>query len=183
MSQLSGIVITGSGSAVPAACLDNAALSQIVETSDEWIADRTGIHQRHLATPEETLCSLAAQAARHALEMAGLAAADLDLIILATSTADDLFGSASKIQAEIGAVKAVAFDLTAACSGFVFGLVTAASVHPHRHLPKRAADWRRYPLALDRLERPPHLRFVWRRSRGNCHAGCRARPTRSASGL
>ncbi|MBW4466930.1 MAG: beta-ketoacyl-ACP synthase 3 [Pegethrix bostrychoides GSE-TBD4-15B] len=126
MPQLSGLAIIGSGSAVPPAYLDNAGLSQLVDTSDEWISTRTGIRQRHLAAPEESLCSLAAEAARRALEMAALNAIDLDLIILATSTADDLFGSASKIQAEIGATKAVAFDLTAACSGFVFGMVTAA---------------------------------------------------------
>ncbi len=125
MSQ-SGLAIIGSGAAVPAAHLDNAGLSQLVDTSDDWISARTGIKQRHLASPAESLTGLAAEAARRALEMAGLPAAELDLIILATSTADDLFGSASKIQAEIGATKAVAFDLTAACSGFVFGMVTAA---------------------------------------------------------
>jgi 3-oxoacyl-[acyl-carrier-protein] synthase III len=126
MSHLSGIAITGSGSAVPSSSLDNAGISQLVDTSDDWIASRTGIRQRHLARPDESLGSIAAQAARHALEMANLAAADLDLIVLATSTPDDLFGTATQIQAELDAVKAVAFDLTAACSGFVFGLVTAA---------------------------------------------------------
>lgn len=128
MSQQSGIgiAITGSGSAVPAALLDNEGMSQLVETSDEWIASRTGIRERRLANPDESLRTIAAQAARNALEMAGLTPMDVDLIILATSTADDLFGSASQIQAEIGALKAVAFDLTAACSGFIFGMVTAA---------------------------------------------------------
>ncbi|HEY9665021.1 MAG TPA: beta-ketoacyl-ACP synthase III, partial [Allocoleopsis sp.] len=121
-----GIAITGSGSAVPSVCLDNSALSQLVETSDEWISTRTGIRQRHLAASEESLRGIAAQAAQNALEMAGLTPMDVDLIILATSTADDLFGSASQIQAALGATKAFAFDLTAACSGFVFGLVTAA---------------------------------------------------------
>lgn len=121
-----GIAITGSGSAVPSVCLDNDALSQLVETSDEWISTRTGIRQRHLAASEESLRGIAAQAAQNALEMAGLTPMDVDLIILATSTADDLFGSASQIQAALGATKAFAFDLTAACSGFVFGLVTAA---------------------------------------------------------
>lgn len=121
-----GIAITGSGSAVPSVSLDNDGLSQVVETSDDWIASRTGIRQRHLATPDVSVCTIATQAAEAAISMAGIAATDLDLIILATSTADDLFGTASKIQAQLGAVKAVAFDLTAACSGFVFGLVTAA---------------------------------------------------------
>jgi len=126
MPQLSGLAITGSGSAAPSRLLDNNELSQFVETSDDWIASRTGIRRRHLSTPTELLRLLAAQAGQKALEMAGLAATDLDLIILATSTPDDLFGTAALVQAELGATKAVAFDLTAACSGFVFGLVTAA---------------------------------------------------------
>ncbi|MBW4472386.1 MAG: ketoacyl-ACP synthase III [Stenomitos rutilans HA7619-LM2] len=121
-----GIALTGSGSAAPLAALDNETLSQLVETSDEWIASRTGIRQRRLATPTETVTTIATQAARGAIAMADLSPMDLDLIILATSTADDLFGSANQIQRELGAQKAVAFDLTAACSGFVFGLVTAA---------------------------------------------------------
>ncbi|MBD2022304.1 beta-ketoacyl-ACP synthase 3 [Leptolyngbya sp. FACHB-36] len=121
-----GIAVTGSGSAVPIHSLDNDKLSQIVDTSDEWIAARTGIRSRRLATPEESLTTIASQAAQGAIAMAGLTPMDVDLIILATSTADDLFGSACQIQAELGAQKAVAFDLTAACSGFVFGLVTAA---------------------------------------------------------
>jgi 3-oxoacyl-[acyl-carrier-protein] synthase-3 len=125
MLHQSGIAITGSGSAVPAAFLTNDGVGRVVETSDEWISSRTGIRQRHLATPTESIRTIAAGAARKALEMAALSPIDLDLIILATSTADDLFGSASQIQAELGAIKAVAFDLTAACSGFVFGMVTA----------------------------------------------------------
>lgn len=126
MSQKVGVVITGSGSATPATVLDNQGLSQLVETSDEWIRTRTGIRQRRLATNSESLCGLATQAARSAIAMAGITPAEIDLIILATSTPDDLFGSACQIQAQLGASQAVAFDMTAACSGFVFGLVTAA---------------------------------------------------------
>ena len=121
-----GIAITGCGSATPSVALSNTDLGQIVDTSDEWIAARTGIRHRRLADPTSSLVQLATPAAQAAIAHAGIAATDLDLIILATSTADDLFGSASKLQAEIGASRAVAFDLTAACSGFVFGLVTAA---------------------------------------------------------
>ncbi len=121
-----GVAITGSGSAAPLTALDNEGLSKLVETSDEWIASRTGIRQRRLATPAESVTTIATQAAQGAIAMAGLLPMDIDMIILATSTADDLFGSATQIQAELGAQKAVAFDLTAACSGFVFGLVTAA---------------------------------------------------------
>jgi 3-oxoacyl-[acyl-carrier-protein] synthase-3 len=128
MMQLTktGIAIVGSGSAVPSAVLDNDALSRVVETSDDWISSRTGIRQRRLATAQDSLRAIATQAAQNALDMAGVAAAEVDLILLATSTPDDLFGSAGQIQAELGATKAVAFDLTAACSGFIFGIVTAA---------------------------------------------------------
>ncbi len=101
-------------------------MSQIVDTNDEWISTRTGICSRKLAQPDETLSSLASKAATQALEMANVRAEDIDLIILATSTPDDLFGSACEVQAQIGATHAVAFDLTAACSGFIFGLVNAA---------------------------------------------------------
>lgn len=127
MHQLGiGIAITGSGSAAPPVVLDNAGMSQIVETSDEWISSRTGIQRRHLADAQGSLTEIATQAARAAIAMSGITPVDLDLIVLATSTSDDLFGSASKIQAELGAIKAAAFDITAACSGFIFGMVTAA---------------------------------------------------------
>ncbi|WP_414575088.1 beta-ketoacyl-ACP synthase 3 [Anabaena sp. CCY 9402-a] len=121
-----GIAITGSGSAVPATSLHNQELTQLVETSDEWITTRTGIRQRRLANSTDSLSSLATAASIQAIASAGITPGDLDLILLATSTPDDLFGSACKVQAELGATQAVAFDLTAACSGFVFGLVTAA---------------------------------------------------------
>ncbi len=123
---ITGIAITGCGSATPSVLLDNDGLSERVETSDEWITSRTGIQQRRLADPNTSLSTLATSAAQNAIAMAQLDPADIDLIILATSTADDLFGSASLIQAQLGATKAVAFDMTAACSGFVFGLVTAS---------------------------------------------------------
>jgi 3-oxoacyl-[acyl-carrier-protein] synthase-3 len=106
--------------------LDNQGLSQLVETSDEWIRTRTGIGARRLAKASESLSTIATSAGRNAIAMAGITPVEIDLIILATSTPDDLFGSACRIQAELGAINAVAFDMTAACSGFVFGLVTAA---------------------------------------------------------
>ncbi|MFQ3629315.1 MAG: beta-ketoacyl-ACP synthase III [Cyanobacteriota bacterium] len=121
-----GVAITGSGSSVPERYLDNDALSRVVDTSDEWIASRTGIRQRRLADAAGSLRAIATQAAQDALDMAGVSASEIDLIVLATSTPDDLFGSASQIQHDLGATQATAFDLTAACSGFVFGLVTAA---------------------------------------------------------
>ncbi|MEM9768887.1 MAG: beta-ketoacyl-ACP synthase III [Cyanobacteria bacterium P01_D01_bin.71] len=121
-----GVSLVGSGSARLSTVLSNDDLSQMVETSDEWIATRTGIRQRYVATAQESLSGLAASAGTAALEMSGLTPDKVDLIILATSTPDDLFGSAAQVQAELGASRAVAFDLTAACSGFLFALITAA---------------------------------------------------------
>jgi len=121
-----GITITGSGSAAPSTCLTNQDLTQIVETSDDWITTRTGIKQRRVAGAGESLVDFGSQAARQALDMAEVDPQEIDLVILATSTPDDLFGSAVSLQTAIGASNAVAFDLTAACSGFVFGLVNAA---------------------------------------------------------
>ena len=121
-----GVAFIGSGSAQLEAVLTNDQLAQVVDTSDEWIATRTGIRQRHIASAGDSIRSLAGEAVVNAIAQANLAPIDIDLIILATSTPDDLFGSACQIQAEVGATRAVAFDITAACSGFVFALVTAA---------------------------------------------------------
>ncbi|MGK7886797.1 MAG: beta-ketoacyl-ACP synthase III [Crocosphaera sp.] len=121
-----GVSIIGCGSAAPKQVMTNDDLSLLVETSDEWIRTRTGIRKRHLANTDLSLSELSAEAATQAIAMAQLTPGDIDLIILATSTADDLFGSAAKVQALLQADKAVAFDLTAACSGFVFGLITAS---------------------------------------------------------
>ena len=127
MNQLGlGIAITGSGSATPEVALDNHQLERMVETSDEWITARTGIRERHIVDAQGCLSAIASTAAQKAIAMAGIAPTDLDLIILATSTPDDLFGTATQIQHLIGAPQAVAFDMTAACSGFVFGMVTAS---------------------------------------------------------
>ncbi len=127
MEQITkGVVIVGSGAAIPSQVIDNHELSEMVDTSDDWITSRTGIKKRHLASPEDSLAQLSAQAGLLAIANSGLTPSDIDLIILATSTPDDLFGSASKVQYLMGATQAVAFDLTAACSGFVFALVTAS---------------------------------------------------------
>ena len=127
MNQLgAGIAVTGSGSATPEVTLDNNQLERMVETSDEWISTRTGIRERRIADAQGKLSTIATTAAQKAIAMAGIEATDLDLILLATSTPDDLFGTACKIQHLLGAPQAVAFDMTAACSGFVFGMVTAA---------------------------------------------------------
>ncbi|MYZ43151.1 beta-ketoacyl-ACP synthase III [Schauerella aestuarii] len=126
-------VIAGSGSFLPERVVSNDALAaelaeRGIETSDQWIVERTGIRQRHLAERGVTTSALATQAARHALEDAGVTAADVDLIIVATSTPDFVFPStACLVQAEIGAKGAAAFDVQAVCSGFVYALTTADS--------------------------------------------------------
>lgn len=120
------MVLRGCGSATPSRSISNQELGQRVETSDEWIRSRTGIGARHVVGENESLGELCGQASERALAMSGWDAKSLDLILLATSTPDDLFGSAPRLQARIGAVNAVAFDITAACSGFLFALVTAS---------------------------------------------------------
>lgn len=122
-----GCKLVGCGSSVPEAVLSNKDLEQLVETDDDWIASRTGIRRRHILGKHETLSDHAARASQQALDMAGIHAEDVDLIILATSSPDDLFGSACRVQSILGAKNATAFDLTAACSGFVIGLISAAS--------------------------------------------------------
>ncbi|KAJ9521733.1 hypothetical protein QJQ45_015349 [Haematococcus lacustris] len=118
--------ITGVGSAAPATVLTNTDLQRFVDTNNEWIESRTGIQRRHVLGAGESLGQLACQASAAALEMSGVQASDLDLILFATSSPDDLFGGACQVQAALGATRACAFDLTAACSGFVLGLVTAS---------------------------------------------------------
>jgi len=119
-------VILGVGSHLPARVLSNAELSKRVDTSDEWIVERTGIRQRHIADENEKTSDLAIAAAKRALEAAGREATDIDLIILATTTPDLTFpATAARVQAAIGAGPGVAFDLQAVCSGFVFALATA----------------------------------------------------------
>ena len=122
-SQLHGCAITGVGSYVPERVLTNADLEQLVDTSDEWITSRTGIRQRRMAGKGEHTSTMAVNAARHALDRAGLAPADLDLIIVATITPDMPFpATACLVQEKLGAHNAAAFDMEAACSGFVYGL-------------------------------------------------------------
>lgn len=114
--------IIGTGSCLPEKIVTNDFLSTIVDTSDEWISSRTGIRQRHIAV-EETTASMSTEAGRRALESAGVKAEELDLIIVATCTPDTLVpNTACLVQSELGAVNAVAFDISAACSGFVFAL-------------------------------------------------------------
>ncbi|RCL02082.1 MAG: 3-oxoacyl-[acyl-carrier-protein] synthase III [Candidatus Tokpelaia sp. JSC189] len=118
--------ICGIGIALPERVVKNAELEKIVKTSDEWIVQRTGIRQRYVAGEGETTVSLGAQAARNALDSAGLSIKDIDCIILATSTADHTFpASATEIQKILGMTLGFAFDIQAVCSGFIFALATA----------------------------------------------------------
>jgi 3-oxoacyl-[acyl-carrier-protein] synthase III len=118
--------IKGTGSALPARRVSNAELAEQVDTSDSWIVERTGIRFRHLAAEGETTASLATEAARKALEAAGIAAQQVDLIILATATPDQTFpASATKVQAALGIADCIAFDVAAVCSGFLYALTVA----------------------------------------------------------
>jgi 3-oxoacyl-[acyl-carrier-protein] synthase-3 len=118
--------ISGVGSYVPSKILTNAELEKMVDTTDEWIMSRTGIKERRLAAKNEFTSDLAAHAAQRALQMAGVPAAQVDLIIVATITPDMPFPStACLVQHKIGAHRAAAFDLEAACSGFIYGLEIA----------------------------------------------------------
>jgi 3-oxoacyl-[acyl-carrier-protein] synthase III len=118
-------VVLGCGSYLPSRILGNAELSRMVDTSDEWIVQRTGIRQRHIAGEGETTVDMALKAARAALAATGIDAQSVDLIVLATSTPDNTFpATAVSVQAGLGITRGAAFDLQAVCSGFVFGLAT-----------------------------------------------------------
>jgi len=119
-------VVLGCGSYLPSRVVTNAELAKTVDTTDEWIAQRTGIRERHIAAPGEYTSDLALHAARAALADAGVDAQSIDLIVLATSTADHSFpATAVQVQAALGISHGAAFDLQAVCSGFVYGLATA----------------------------------------------------------
>jgi 3-oxoacyl-[acyl-carrier-protein] synthase III len=118
--------VIGCGAYLPARVLTNAELAERVSTSDEWIAQRTGIRQRHVAADGELTSDLARNAAQAALGKAGIGAADIDLIVLATSTPDETFpATATRVQAQLGMTRGAAFDVQAVCSGFVFALAVA----------------------------------------------------------
>ena len=122
-------VLRGTGSALPERAVSNAELAERVDTSDEWIVERTGIRNRHIAADHETTGSLATDAARKALEAAGMEGREIDLIVLATATPDQTFpATATKVQQAIGCNGGIAFDVAAVCSGFLYALATADSM-------------------------------------------------------
>lgn len=131
-------VVTGVGSYLPKRILTNYELAKTVDTSDEWITQRTGIRQRHIAADDEVTSDLAVNAAKEAMTAAGITVADIDLIIVATTTPDMTFpATATLVQQKLGMHHGVAFDLQAVCSGFVFGVATADS-YIKNGLAKRA---------------------------------------------
>nr|WP_322597132.1 beta-ketoacyl-ACP synthase III [Sphingomicrobium astaxanthinifaciens] len=122
-------VVKGSGSALPRRCVSNHELAETVDTSDEWIIERTGIRQRYIADDTETTASLATDAARRALEAAGVEASGVDIIVLATATPDETFpATATKVQAALGIEDCVAFDVAAVCTGFLYAISVADSL-------------------------------------------------------
>ena len=122
-------VVAGTGSALPKRRVDNAELAETVDTSDQWIVERTGIRSRYIAGEGETTASLATEAARRALEDAGIPATEIDLIVLATATPDQTFpSSATKVQAALGINDCVAFDVHAVCTGFLYAVSVADSM-------------------------------------------------------
>ncbi|MCD6193527.1 MAG: ketoacyl-ACP synthase III [Candidatus Aminicenantes bacterium] len=124
--KIKRIKIVGTGFYVPDKILTNQDLEKMVDTSDEWIVTRTGIRERHIASEEQATSDLAAEAARRALQDAGLTAEEVDLILVATSTPDTIFPStACRVQHSLGADHVPAFDLSAGCTGFLYGMIVA----------------------------------------------------------
>lgn len=122
-------ILAGTGSALPRTRVSNAELAERVDTSDEWIVERTGIRFRHIAEPDETTATLGADAAKQALAAAGLQPADIGLIIVATATPDNTFpASATKVQALLDVPDCIAFDVAAVCSGFLYAVSVADSM-------------------------------------------------------
>lgn len=122
-------VVQGCGSYLPARLVTNANLATQMDTSDEWIQQRTGIRQRYIAADGELTSHLALKASQRALDHAGLKASDLDLIVLATATPDETFpATATRVQAELGMTRGAAFDVQAVCAGFVYALSVADSM-------------------------------------------------------
>ena len=160
-------VVKGLGAYLPERVVTNSELARTVDTSDEWIVERTGIHQRHVAADGEFTSDLAIRASDKALADAGVAPSEVDLIVLATSTPDDTFpATATKVQAGLGITRGAAFDLQAVCSGFVYAVAVADNFikagQADTALVVGAEDF----LSDIGLARSEHLRAI--RRRGGC---------------
>ncbi|MBT5860734.1 MAG: 3-oxoacyl-ACP synthase, partial [Alphaproteobacteria bacterium] len=119
-------ILAGFGGYLPERVMTNDDLAKIVDTSDEWIVERTGIRQRHIAADDQVTSDLAFEAAKAALTDAGADAAEVDMIVLATATPDETFpATATKVQHQLGMTRGAAFDVQAVCTGFIFALATA----------------------------------------------------------
>ena len=158
--------ITGTGSFAPKKIITNQDLEKLVDTSDEWITERTGIKERRIAEKGQTTSDLAYEAGKKALKAAGIGAQDLDLILVATMTPDTILPSMGCVlQEKLGAKKAAAFDISAACSGFIYGMSVAdafiKSGDIQEHPPRRG----RGPVAVHRLGGPDDLHPLRRRGR------------------
>ncbi len=150
--------ITGTGGYLPEKVLTNADLEQLIETTADWIVERTGVEERHIAAPGETTCDLAEHASRRALDAAGLEPRDIDLIILGTTTPDHVFPSvASQLQHRLGCYGGPAFDVQAVCTGL--------PLHSHWRSPAGAGGRGGYLHPDHRLAGSRHLYPVWRRGR------------------
>lgn len=126
MSSITRSRIIGTGAYLPSRVMGNPEMAALVDTSDEWIVERTGIRQRHIAAEGEMTSDLATAAAKEALLAAGLAASDIDLVIVATATPDQTFpAAATRVQSKLGMTRGVAFDVAAVCSGYLYALTVA----------------------------------------------------------
>lgn len=169
LSSLTGIYknsmhskILGTGSYLPSSVRTNADLEQMVETSDEWIVERTGIRERRIAGADETVATLSYQAALRALEAAGLTAADLDMIVLATTSAENAFPAAAcELQGLLGVPSIPAFDVAAACAGFTYALSIADQFRQIGRRPPCAGRRGRCTLPHVRSTRSRHHHPVW----------------------
>ena len=156
------VLMVGAGSYLPARVVSNDELSEFVDTDDGWIKQRTGISQRHIVAEDEKTSDLATHAAQAALANAGLSAADIDIIIVATTTPDDTFPStASVVQHKLEAYQGFAFDVQAVCAGFVYALGVGRIPDPLWPGAPGIGDRCGKLYQIAELGRSDHLRAIW----------------------
>ncbi len=160
MSSQRHATVVGLGSVLPERIVSNEWFESFIDTSDEWIRERTGIRERHYALDGQTTSDLATDATRRALEAAAIAPEQIDLLVCATLTGDTPIPSTAVwVQRKLG-ITAPAFDVNAACAGFSYALIDRDGVHRVRPGGDRRGHGRRDPLARDELPRPDDLRAV-----------------------